>query len=65
MNTTMNVRISISRVADKTVFQPLCPDTGAPLHVSASFDVREGPNMHLEFDQLMSQTECGHPGIFL
>ena len=52
----------MSRVVNQTVFQPLCPDIGAPLHVSASVAVREKPKLHL---QNLPETECGHPGNYL
>ena len=41
--------IWINRVASKIVFQPLVPDTGAPLHEKFVFAVRQEFNVHFEF----------------
>merc|ERR1712136_735327 len=41
----------INRVASEIVFQPLHPDTGAPVHEERVIAVREEPNLHLEFYQ--------------
>jgi hypothetical protein len=50
-NKIMKERIWINRVASEIVFQPLHPDTGAPLHEERVIAVREEPNLHLEFYQ--------------
>ena len=38
----------INRVASKIVFQPLEPDTGAPLHQERVIAVRQESNVHFE-----------------
>ena len=44
----MTERIWVSRVASEIVFQPLCSDTGAPLHEECVMTVWKKPNSHLE-----------------
>ena len=53
-NTLMKERIWINRVCE-IVFQPLLPDTGAPLHEERVMAV-----YILNSSSVMSQMECGH-----
>ena len=43
------VQFWINRVASYFVFQPLDPDTGAPLHEEREIAVRQELNVHFEF----------------
>ena len=50
-------RTWINRVTSEIVFQPLHPDTSAPLHEERVIEVRKQPKSHLKFYQEMSLIE--------
>ena len=61
-NKIMKERIWLDRIANEIVFQPLHPETGAPLHDEHVIAVQEEPSLHLEFNSEMSQMVCRCPG---
>merc|ERR1711916_348573 len=63
-NKIVKERIWINRVASEIVFQPLHPDTGAPLH-EERLQCERNRICILSSTSEMSQMECGHPGNFL
>ena len=54
-------RTWINRVTSEIVFQPLHPDTGAPVHEERVIAVREEPNCTLSSTSVISLMECGQP----
>ena len=50
MRTTRLWSVSVSIVSSEFVFQPVHPDTDAPLLEECVTAVREEPNLRLEFD---------------